>query len=443
MAKPLRSDLEELIDAGIINIETAGKIEAWYHQKQASTPNKFTTILSIFGSLLVSLGIVLLIAHNWDELSNLLKTIFAFLPLLVGQVLCIYTLLRKKGNMLWSESSAIFLFFAIASAIALISQIYHVSGTLPSFLLTWLLLAFPLIYIMPSSVVSLLYIAVSTWYGVEVGYSGYYTSYQTDMPHFYLMLMALAAPHFYLLWKNKRSGTFFHLHNWMVSLSIVIMLGAFIERHYPYSEWGFIAYLSLFTIFYRIGTSASYPKSKFISNPFLSLGIVGTITILMTWSFDWPWNELIYNKPATRYFWGWIFSFIAIALLAVNFFLTVVLQKRRAWANISPVEYSPFVLMLLVLLLPNLPSGNQLIINAWILLIGLYFIRGGSKEDHLGILNFGLLIIFALALIRFFDDSIPFVWRGLFFLITGAGFFIANYWMLKKRKQSSAKNIPS
>jgi len=163
----------------------------------------------------------------------------------------------------------------------------------------------------------------------------------------------------------------------------------------------------------------------------------------MIWSFDWPWNELLYDKPATLYFWGWFFSYIAIAMLVVSFLLTVALQKRRAWANISPVEYSPFVLMLLVLLLPNLPSGNQLVINVWILLIGLYFVRGGSKEDHLGILNFGLLIIFMLAVIRFFDDSIPFVWRGLFFLITGAGFFIANYWMLKKRKQLSAKNIPS
>jgi hypothetical protein len=221
------------------------------------------------------------------------------------------------------------------------------------------------------------------------------------------------------------------------------MLGAFIDKPYPYSEWGFIAYLSLFTIFYRIGTSASYPASKFITNPFLSLGIIGVITILLTWSFNWPWSELLYNKTATLYFWGWLFSYIAIALLAVNILLTVTLQKRRSWANISPVEYSPFILMILVLLLPNLPSLNQLIINAWILLIGLHFVRGGSKEDHLGILNFGLLIIFALAVIRFFDDSIPFVWRGLFFLITGAGFFIANYWMLKKRKLSSAKNIPS
>ena len=442
MAKPLRSDLQELIDAGILNTETAGKIEAWYQHKQASTPNKFTTILSIFGSLLVSLGIVLLIAHNWDELSRLLKTILAFFPLLLGQAVCIYTLLRKKGNLLWAECSAVFLFFAIASSIALISQIYHVSGSLPSFLLTWLLLAFPLIYIMPSSVVSLLYIAVSTWYGFEVGYSWYYPSYP-ETPYFYIILMALAAPHFYLLWKNKRAGILFHFHNWIVALSIAIMLGAFIDKAYPYSEWGFIAYLSLFTIYYRIGTSASYPASKFITNPFLSMGIIGVITILLTWSFNWPWSELVYNKSRNQHFWGWIFSFIAIALLAVNFLLTVVLHKKRAWANISPVEYSPFVLAFLVLLVPNLPGINQLIINAWILLIGLHFVRGGSKEDHLGILNFGLLIIFVLAVIRFFDDSIPFVWRGLFFLLTGAGFFIANYWMLKKRKLSSVKNIPS
>jgi hypothetical protein len=43
-----------------------------------------------------------------------------------------------------------------------------------------------------------------------------------------------------------------------------------------------------------------------------------------------------------------------------------------------------------------------------------------------------------LAICRFFDYQIPFVWRGIFFLATGICFFAANYFLLKKRKKSSA-----
>jgi hypothetical protein len=90
-----------------------------------------------------------------------------------------------------------------------------------------------------------------------------------------------------------------------------------------------------------------------------------------------------------------------------------------------------------VLAFSKLSFIGLLLVNAWILVMGMYYIRKGTARNHLGILNFGLLIIAALALFRFFDDSIPFIWRGLFFVATGIGFFVANYLLLKKRKSLS------
>lgn len=440
MAKSIRSDLQDLIEAKIINPEIAGNIQRWYEHKKEPAPNRFVLVLGVVGSLLVGLGIVLLVAHNWDELNRLTKTIFAFIPLLLAQLIVIYVLCRKKNMIVWEESSAVFLFFAIASTIALISQIYQVSGSLPSFLFTWLLLTVPLIYIVPSSVVSLLYIGVCTWYGVELGYSGIFSSSHTETPYFYFLLLLLIVPHYYQLWKNKRRGNFFHLHHWAISISVIIMLGAFVSKQYPFSEWVFVGYLALFTIFYRLGTSISFANEKFFTNPFLLLGIIGSISLLMIWSFYWPWTEILHRSSYKNNFFDWLFSYIVLFLLTLNGALLWLLQKNRSWATISPIEFSPFVLFLLILLCRNAPEIGQFIINAWILLIGLHFVRGGSREAHLGILNFGLLIILALAVIRFFDDSIPFVWRGLFFLITGVGFFAANYWILKKRKQAPTQN---
>ena len=61
-------------------------------------------------------------------------------------------------------------------------------------------------------------------------------------------------------------------------------------------------------------------------------------------------------------------------------------------------------------------------------------VRNSAKADHLGELNYGLMIIAALVICRFFDTDLSFVTRGVLFILVGAGFFFANYRMLKKRE---------
>ena len=76
-----------------------------------------------------------------------------------------------------------------------------------------------------------------------------------------------------------------------------------------------------------------------------------------------------------------------------------------------------------------------IIVNLLVFLIGLSIIKLGANQNHLGILNFGLFTITALIICRYFDTNLSFVFRGILFVIVGAGFFGANYWMLRKRKK--------
>jgi hypothetical protein len=71
-------------------------------------------------------------------------------------------------------------------------------------------------------------------------------------------------------------------------------------------------------------------------------------------------------------------------------------------------------------------------------MMGILTIREGAKLNHFGILNYGLLIITALVICRFFDTNISFVFRGLLFVGVGTGFFLANYSMMKKKKNTTA-----
>ena len=103
-------DIAELVKSEIISRETAEKIENYYKQKGGQSQSRLFVIFGILGAILVGLGVLLIIAHNWDELPKVWKTFFAFLPLIIGQALCFFTLTKKADSIALREGAAAFLF---------------------------------------------------------------------------------------------------------------------------------------------------------------------------------------------------------------------------------------------------------------------------------------------------------------------------------------------
>jgi uncharacterized membrane protein len=431
MSKPLRNNLQELVEANIISADTAQRITDYYESKKDTSTNKFNLVLGILGAILVGSGVILLIAHNWDNLNKFTKTLFAFLPLAITQAVCLYTILRKKDNKVWQESSAVLLFFTVPAAISVISQIYHINGSLSGFLLTWICLTIPLIYLPASSLVSLLSIALLTWFAVEEGYPGLFSNRIAPYPYLYALLLLTIIPHYYRLATHNRNSNFFHLHNWFLAISLCITLGAFAGEPTEVS-WLSAGYISLFGLYYLLGQSVYFSSNKLLANPFLVLGLAGMLFIMMVFTYESPWRGIGDLQYKTFYFLSPL-SYITIGFLIGGFWL-IFKNLRETENKFDPAAYSAVLFCLLLFAFASNTNIGIFIFNSWILAIAVYFIRKGSLQNHLGILNFGLLIISILTLLRFFDDSIPFIWRGIFFVAAGAGFFAANYLLLKRRK---------
>jgi len=52
----------------------------------------------------------------------------------------------------------------VGAAIALVSQTYNISGDRADFILTWMLLIVPLVYLMAATIPAVIYVAgISTW----------------------------------------------------------------------------------------------------------------------------------------------------------------------------------------------------------------------------------------------------------------------------------------
>ena len=79
MSKQIINDLKELVSENVITPDVAAGIEQYYQNKKEKPSDTFRIVLGILGSILVGSGIVLLVAHNWDQMGRTLQTFFAFL----------------------------------------------------------------------------------------------------------------------------------------------------------------------------------------------------------------------------------------------------------------------------------------------------------------------------------------------------------------------------
>ncbi|MEM9078430.1 MAG: DUF2157 domain-containing protein [Bacteroidota bacterium] len=420
-------DLDDLVQANIITEDVANDIKGYYQTKsQSPSTNRLFVVFGILGAILVGLGVILIIAHNWDELSRFTKTCFAFLPLVLGQILCGYTLLKKGESTAWRESTSAFLFFAIGASIALVSQIYHIPGDLSSFLLTWMLIALPLIYIMRSSVTSLFVLIGITYYACE---ASYWSFPYTDSYMYWLLLFGIF-PYYYLLYKKSPHSNFMVLHNWIIPLSVTIVLGTLADKA---EELMFVSYFSLFGVFYLIGELTFFDNQKTRNSGYRIIGSLGTVILLMALSFEGFWEDLRRSKlfvqetlTSQEFLVAIVLSGLAGALLYIN------LHNKRL-ANIKPLA-PIFILFSVAFLVGLFSTVAPILVNLYVFVLGILTIRQGAMQNHLGILNFGLIIITVLIACRFFDTDLSFVARGVLFVSVGIGFFLTNYWMLKKRK---------
>ncbi|TDU43937.1 putative membrane protein [Gelidibacter sediminis] len=421
-------ELPVLVKNQVISEETASRIRAYYNSQESDSPNKLFTVFGVLGSLLVGLGIILILAHNWDDFSQTLKTVLAFLPLVIGQILAGYTILKRKGTT-WNEATGTFLFFAVGSSIALVSQIYNIPGDLSVYVLTWIVLCMPLIYLLKSNAVVMLHIVFSTFYACSMGYG---FNPPTEAPWWFIVLLAFVMPHYIMMLNDRPESHMVSIFNWLLPLSVVITLGAFLERH---GELGYLMYVILFGLFYNIGKLPIFDAQKLRRNGYLVLGSVGTVVMLLIMSFngvwDFEWTSELFSSRA---------FFMTLILFGMSLAVLMYLNSRQLLQWINPFHYVFILFTLLFFSGMSFGLAATIFVNILVLMLGLITIKTGADKFHFGILNYGLLIITALIVCRFFDTDMSYVIRGLLFVSVGIGFFLTNYVMLKRKKSAVKTN---
>jgi uncharacterized membrane protein len=421
-----KKDLEELLQAGVISEEVAGSISDYYHKKDSNAGHRLIVIFSIVGATLIGGGIVLIIASNWDQLSQLTKTILAFVPLILGQLLMVFVLLRKNENQTWRESCGVLQLLTIGATISLVSQVYYIPGRLDQFMLMWMALSLPIIYLMRSSVASLLYLIGIMFYAI-------FTDSEIYLPYgfFYFLVLFLAGlPYYIHLIRTKPEGVLTTIHHWVIPFVLVIASISIGDQN---DSLMFLVFISLFCLFETIGKLQYFDHLHPRKNTFLFIGSIGIIITLLVVSYKDYWQKLV-GKGIDLSETFLIPEILAIAVFCLPAcYFTYRQIVKKSFQSLSPTQPA-FMIAIIIFLIGLQSSMAVVLINAYIFIIGLMIIIKGMKTDHLGKLNYGLVIITLLVIFRVFDTNLSFAIRGLLFLIVGVGFFITNYQLLKKRK---------
>jgi len=423
------SQLDQLVNEGILSPEKALEIKTFFGSKSSSNTNTLNVVFSVLGAILFGLGIILIVAHNWDDFSRGTKAIFAFIPLLVGQGLCAWHLFGKGKSTGFKEAASAFLIISIGACIALISQIYQIPGKMSDFLLLWILLSLPLVFIMRSGVAALLSVILVTWYSLD-----YSAIDRNTVRIWYILFMVVLGFYTYRLYLKKPESNFLSILSWFLPISLLFGLNLMHNERYFYEEdfaLTFFMYLSLCGVFYLIGNHKHFQENALWKRSFTILGSLGTAFLLYFFTFYEFWEEAF----------GGSFHFtgvITIVLILIGALLLFLQKKSNSESLTRPANWI-FLAFAVIYILAY--SGIPILIltvlcNLLVLALGLLTIKAGAEQNHFGILNYGLLIILLLVVCRFFDEGLSFVIRGSLFIGTGILFFVANYKLIQKRKQN-------
>ena len=430
----LLAELPELVASGTLSAENAEALRQYYAAEIPTEPRRIGFVLSaILGSLLVGAGIILLVAHNWDFLSRPVRCALALAPLVSSQALAIFVLLRRNASAPWRETAAILNVTAIGTAIALVSQTYQIQGDFARFILVWMLLALPIVYLFQTSVgLAIYFVGATVWVLSSKGY-GLVRPWPEDL--WVWVLLALGVPALVARWRENRNGYGTLLTLTALAVAAACSLGETDEIG-AQSFWR-CSFAGFWTVVYLIGAVPFKDWRATRPHPFVAAGWIGILSLAIFLSFQDSWRTQRWQNAVDlipRHYPDVLAAGIQIAwILAALMFAAYALWKQRK-INLALAAFAPAALIAWGIAKqtgdPLIPS---LLLNFFTLALGIFTLLRGIRAGRVFEANLGMLVVAILAIARFFDNEFEFFVRGIAFIAIGLGFLVTNLVVFKRR----------
>ena len=425
-----RKHLPEWVKEGIITEEQEQKLTAWLDARQSRFPGMMFW-LSLLAGLLVGLGTLLIIAHNWDNLPHSTKLILSLMPAVIGACLMLFAAFRRRDSLLWMELGSLLQFIGIGASIALISQVYHVNGSMESYLFAWLLVFTPTQILFSGRFSLLLYLILATWFVCAAGFNAHSDVHTLQV----LWMLGCIMHSLRNLHINKDAVSFLKVFSWVFPPCFALGYGtlAFKASH---PELLFLDYAGLMGLMVVAGEWLKTYNSRYSINGMRFYGRLGLLVIFSLFSYRFFWEKVVHEELFSRdaFYRLWLLwiGIFQLALIGVYGIYGFVKQKNTAALQVEP--WFAIVFGIAFFLFGKfMPLAGMISTNILMLMVGVSYLQKGVKGKSLLWLNYGLVWLAVLLICRFSDVNQSYLLRGLFFIGIGILLFGVNVYAMRQR----------
>lgn len=416
----LLGELPELERRGLLDAETGKRLECFYRkQLDAGTERKWLLwSIAFIGGLMISGGIILLTAHNWDMLPKCWKIAISFAPFVLSGGFGILTLARRLGRT--AENTAAMLISAsIAGVMALISQIYHIHGSMFDYLTLVLGLSLPLVYVFRSVVLGTLFPLFLLFYSATLARGD-----SAWIPFAYTLLwLPFALRQF---WKpdSVAAGAM----RYVLPIGAAALLVQFGISTKTESDL-LLEFLCIGAAgFLNAGLILRDEKKGKFGNPWLISGYGILVVLLLVWSCrsgkPLRLPEMAGEDLFSLAVWG-IFTAGTLFSLLFRF------SFEKLYVGLSALL--PFGMNLVS------PMGSDLLSSLYLGGLGIVLIGHGFRRGDLMRMNLGLLALIALIVCRIFSENFSILVRAVVFLALGAIFLVTNVFLSRCFRRNGSR----
>lgn len=434
-------EIESWQREGLITSEQAKNLIARYSLPEAvserSPLSKIITILSIFGSILVGVGIILFFASNWRGIPKPFKLILILISIFATYSIG-YALSCDKKTYIKTGRAVILLGTILFGAgIFLVGQIYHFPANYPGGVLFWALGILPIGYILEfNPIIFLSSLLLILWNILRL-------TGLDQANYFYLIFFSLAL---YLSYRAKSTRLiFFNLLGLIIWFISYLIFWNF-KVHAPFTN-SILLFLNLGILLYILGRlHETSPSLNIFKNSYKFLGM-----FLLLLNSYYLTHDHAYYIPSY-----YLSKMVAVSKVMIMNFIILVFAMAALVFNIFQQKeknrialyefYSLLIILLLstfCLFMPQDLAGHynkdKFLFYPFIFNFVLFFeILGiivlGYLFREIYLVNLGIFFFPVHILTLYFSVFWKLLPRSLFFIIFGLILLLGGGYLEKKRK---------
>jgi len=421
----LATQLPLWVSDQIISQQQAEQLQSLYPVRDSIHLGRL--LLTAIGAIMMGLGVILLFAYNWDDMSKYLKLSVIFGSMLITHFAAFALIQRNK---VLSEGLFIVGTMLMGSAIFLVGQIYHLDSHYLNAFLLWSAGALALAWALPS--ISQAYIAtflVGTWHINEVVDFNY-----ANHAAFPLILITLLP----LVWRLNAPGlarfvsialmgslalSTLEEAEGLTGIILLMFATGLLALNQIIKQQGNMQYTN-------ITSEMSKPAGVTVIIILFSLTFSDLIDDILDFNFEYP--------LATSYFWATLlFSQLTVVWLIIKRQLNrlVILAELSILLSLLPaLNNTPLNFSVLVDFEFYLP----LIFNVILMIFSIWLMIDGARLANRHYMVSGCLIFSLLAMVRYTDLFDSLITRAVIFLIVGLILFaMGNVYQRNKKAARS------